>query len=260
MTRARYLAIASVVSVVVIGSLGVTAFLAMADPGQESGIRGGVYDETPTGAIRSQAPPQQNSEAVQDLPMIVAQANQQQPRAPAPRQPAPQQQSPTQNAPQAAPQAQAAQPAQDPNGPQLVEMFGEWKLQCFGRPLQRCELQQRRIDSRTQATIFWVEIARTPNATDDTITIITPLGMKVSAGITFSLDGQMSQSLQSQTCVQFGCLSQLKANRVLQQKLLQSKELRATVTNLAGQKVTLEMPSNGISEGYNRMFALTNTR
>jgi len=258
MTRIRNLTFA-----VAAASIAVTAFLAVARSGQDqSAIRGGVYDETPTGTTRNEEQPQ----VAPDQRIIVAQAQPQPPvpRPATPAAPAQAQRQPSQPVQQPVP-AQQAQPApqaqpQDPNGPTLVEMFGEWKLQCFGRPLQRCELQQRRIDARTQATIFWVEIARTPNATDDTITIITPLGMKVLAGITFSIDGQLSQSLQPQTCVQFGCLSQLKANRVIQQKLVQSKQLRATVTNLAGQKVTLEMPSNGLSEGYNRMYAVTNTR
>ena len=256
MPKCRYF-----ISLIAFTSVVVIALFTLARSDQESpDLRGSVYDQTPTGVIRNEDISTLPSEQFGETRPLLAQA-QQKPAAQRQQTPAVRSAAPAQPAPPT-PQPQPGKPdqSQDPNGPQLVEMFGEWKLQCFGRPVQRCELQQRRIDPRTQTTIFWVEISRTPNASDDTITIITPLGMKVLAGINFSIDGQFSQALQPQTCVQFGCLSQLKANRVFQQKLLQSKQLKATVTSLAGQKVTFEMPADGISEGYSRMFALTNTQ
>ena len=213
-------------------------------------IRGPITDREPTGSLADAArePAQRSPEPVQMAQAPAA-------RPPAVK-PAP---------PPAKPAAPAAQPrlAADPaqaNAMTVVETYGEWRLQCFGTPVQRCELQQKRIDAQTQTTVFWVELASVAATNEETLSVITPLGMRVAAGLTFSVDGQYSTELQTQTCLQIGCVSQLKLTRPVLTKMFAGQAFRATVTNLAGQKITLAMPTTGFTDGYNRMFALTNKR
>ena len=144
--------------------------------------------------------------------------------------------------------------AQSPEAqqPAILEQFQDWTFRCFGGAQARCELFQNRVDPRTKQSLFWVEYTRHASGQIQ-FAVITPLGSRVSDGVTMSVDGSFSWNTPIRSCLPLGCFSQVDANKVLLDRIRRGRALVATVTTISGEKVPLQLSLGGFDQGLTRM-------
>ena len=152
-----------------------------------------------------------------------------------------------------------AQQAAGPQQPIVAEVFQSWTFRCFSGTHARCELFQSRIDPRTKQPLFWVEYTRYA-AGKVQIAVITPLGSRVTDGVSMTIDGKFSWSTPIKSCLPVGCLSNIDANKVFLDRIRRGSTLTANVTTMAGEKVSLQLSLAGFDKGLTRLEAHFNSR
>lgn len=146
-----------------------------------------------------------------------------------------------------------------PPGPDISENHGDWRLACYGRPIKRCELSQRRIDSTSKAILFGVEFTKYSQGAVETATFVVPLGVNISVPLAIMVDGKLMGKLQINTCNALGCFSQIKTPQVVLDASSVGSLLQVQGASASGSPVVLTMPLRGFAEGYIKLSNLMRT-
>ena len=137
--------------------------------------------------------------------------------------------------------------------------IGAWKLHCLVDQQRKCELSQRRIDNTSKTTALWIEIDATE--TEDsvyTISLLTPLGMKITQTTPLMGDNKVAVAIPIISCVPAGCVHRAMAPRQAIDGLVSLRNIGAQVMTQNGQPLFLPLDTSGFLEGLSKMKALLN--
>lgn len=131
-----------------------------------------------------------------------------------------------------------------------------WTSTCTapGRGLPaECVLQQRAFISKTRRVIGMIAI-RVPSETKKpAMTIQTPLGMFLPAGVDVDIDGDMAQNYPFQTCNRNGCFVGFPIPDKLLAGMFKGGRLNVSFQYVNRKRLTLPMSLVGFSEAYARI-------
>jgi len=155
--------------------------------------------------------------------------------------------------PQQAANAPAAPaPAQQPPKPDLAENYGDWLLQCWKGPQKNCQLVQRRVQAGTQQAVLIMAINARP-AQPYSISVITPLGMRVLPSLPLFADKVALADVPVQTCVPTGCVHAMELGAALLTKLQSAGEISFVLQGMNGQRFNVSAGTKGLNEGLTKL-------
>lgn len=134
----------------------------------------------------------------------------------------------------------------------VKESYGAWSLQCFGAPILRCEL----TSVLPGANAITANIVRARADKQDTLNVIGPFGVLLKERARISIDGSYGTGMNIVTCLQSGCVFQLKVDQELLDNLSQGAEMRASFVMSNKQNSNLSIPLSGLADAYIRMATL----
>ena len=155
--------------------------------------------------------------------------------------------------PQAKPQAGPGQQMTTASGaaPVILEEVGDWKLQCGPTPARNCQMSQRRVNPESDQFLIWMELTRTntPKETNQ-LTVMLPLGLRVTTPLAVTVDGQPFASFKIVTCVQAGCIYTQEIGAPEVQTLLVAQRINTEVSDLRGQRFALTVSMRGFDNAF----------
>ena len=134
----------------------------------------------------------------------------------------------------------------------VQESYGAWGLQCYGLPIIRCELSNIRPGTNTVTA----NIVRARTEKQDTLNVIGPFSVLLKERARISIDGIYGASMNVVTCLQSGCVFQLKVDQELLDNLSQGTEMRAIFMMSNKQSNNLSISLSGLADAYIRMSNL----
>lgn len=133
------------------------------------------------------------------------------------------------------------------------DKFGDWVLECraIAAGKTNCSLTQTLVDKKSKRAIVKFALAKSGlKGKDIMFNAFLPLGIDISAGVLFSIDGAKPRSLPLKTCTRRGCLAQYKLDKNLLKAFKKGKGLTISFNLLAAKKkLTLPGSLSGISSG-----------
>ena len=156
--------------------------------------------------------------------------------------------------------------AQDIAGPDpdsLTETYRSWTVRCgvpqnapAGTP-RTCEMVQElsRQSGGQQQRLLTVFVASEGDSGGQ-LTLISPLGLALPAGITISVGEQVSIQIAYATCRPVGCISSVRLDAELLAALVTGTTATVGVRTLDGQNVALEVSLDGFGAAWNRLQQL----
>ena len=155
--------------------------------------------------------------------------------------------------PQAKPQAGPGQqmPTASSAAPEILEEVGDWKLQCGSAPTRNCQMSQRRVNPESNQLLIWMELTRTytPKETNQ-LTVMLPLGLRVTTPLAVTVDGQPFVSFNIVTCVTAGCIYAQEIGATEVQTLLKAQRINTEVSDLRGQRFALTVSMRGFDNAF----------
>ena len=157
-------------------------------------------------------------------------------------------------------------PAQDTAAPgpdRLTETYRDWTLRCgtpqnapAGTP-RSCEMVQElsRQAGGQQQRVLAIFVARAEDSGGQ-ITMITPLGLALPAGVVLSVGDRVSVEIAYATCRPIGCISGSRLDGELLSAFIAGTAATVRVRTLDGQDVALDFSLNGFTAAWNRLAEL----
>lgn len=157
-------------------------------------------------------------------------------------------------------------PAQDATAPgpdRLTETYRDWTLRCgtpqnapTGTP-RSCEMVQElsRQAGGQQQRVLAIFVARSDD-TGGQLTMITPLGLALPAGVVLSVGDQVTVEIAYATCRPVGCISGSRLDGELLAAFIAGSAATVRVRTLDGQDVALDFSLNGFAAAWNRLAEL----
>jgi|SaaInl8_120m_RNA_FD_contig_41_1139809_length_725_multi_7_in_0_out_0_1 invasion protein IalB len=135
------------------------------------------------------------------------------------------------------------------------KVFGDWILQCSknadpkSKAKERCNLQQRLLNKQGQV-MMQVVVGRIGNQKYTSGVFTLPLGFSITKGVSISVDKNKPRNLVIKTCLQGGCIADIKITRKLRKELNAGRMMKVAMT-VRGQKKLVELPISlkGITNG-----------
>ena len=156
-----------------------------------------------------------------------------------------------------------AQDAAGADPDRLTETYRDWTLRCSvpqnapaGAP-RTCEMVQElsRQSGGQQQRVLTVFVVRGEDGGGQ-LTMITPLGLALPAGVTLSVGEQVSIEIAYATCRPVGCISSVRLDGALLDALTAGTVATVGVSTLEGQNVAIELSLNGFGAAWNRLGRL----
>lgn len=143
----------------------------------------------------------------------------------------------------------------------VSEAFDDWVVNCRSIADQsgkksNCEMVQELKDRNTSQRIILVSLAS--DVKDVTkVTIFSPLGTKISDGITLISDGNDVVRGDISTCLPSGCLSVIPAKRDVLDRIVSGKAISIAMTSFSdGQRTKIDISTRGFVAAHNRLLVL----
>jgi invasion protein IalB len=150
------------------------------------------------------------------------------------------------------------------SGPdRLTETYRDWTLRC-GVPQNApagaariCEIGQelRREAGGRQQRVLTVLVARGVDNSGQ-LTLITPLGLALPAGLRLTVGEQAAVELSYSTCRPIGCISSIRLEGDLLAAFMAGTAATVRVRTFEGQDVGVGFSLNGFTEAWNRLADL----
>ncbi|WBU61209.1 invasion associated locus B family protein [Paracoccus albus] len=166
---------------------------------------------------------------------------------------------------QGAAHAQTATPSQQPQTEEEATMSDDatspdigsekvqdWIVRCQDAPGGRlCEMTQEHNDRASGRRVLALGIKRLEENSAQ-LTIVAPLGLKTSEGVTLSGPGDYSLALPFETCLPSGCIVSQQLNAADISTLLEQAELTATMVTTDLTELVINMSTAGMQAAWER--------
>jgi len=151
-------------------------------------------------------------------------------------------------------QAQAAKPDT------LTETYGNWTVSCQtvtadGKSTRRCQLSQELKEKGGQGQRVLGLIIASPEPTAE-LTVITPLGIALSAGLTIEVGDAPLLKMAFSTCRPGGCFAAGPLTAKALTSLETAEEATARLGTLKGQPLLIKFPLPGLAQARKRLAEL----
>jgi invasion protein IalB len=134
---------------------------------------------------------------------------------------------------------------------ELLEEVGDWKLQCGSTPARNCQMSQRRVNPESNQLLIWMELTRTNTPKEmNQLTVMLPLGLRVTTPLAVTVDGQPFAAFNIVTCVPAGCIYAHEMGSPEVQALLQAQRINMEVSDLRGQRFALTVSMRGFDNAF----------
>ena len=116
-----------------------------------------------------------------------------------------------------------------------------------------CALEQRVFVANTGQLIGSVSVRLPGDTKEPVMTITTPLGLFLPAGISIAIDEDTAQMLEVQTCDAHGCYAESPVSDTLLTKMFKGKKLNVGFQDLSKRPINLSLSLTGFSGAYARI-------
>ncbi|TCQ99382.1 invasion associated locus B family protein [Neorhizobium sp. JUb45] len=160
----------------------------------------------------------------------------------------------------------AEQPA--PDGAKIahaVERFGAWNVRCTdtqGATAKQCEVVQvatiKQADQDVTIMTFAVAPAAAVKGANEpahSLTMLVPLNVLLSAGLSISVDDKPAAKLSYRNCNQSGCWVQSPLNTALLAQLSKGRSGSAKLDLVNGQTVNIRFSLDGLTAAMKKLNA-----
>jgi invasion protein IalB len=163
-------------------------------------------------------------------------------------------------APETTPEGQAAQPgAGDPAKPEVMEIvkdtFGDWQVRCAPDG-KECFMYQLAVDE-AKKPVAEVSILKLPEQSeaDAGVTVVTPLGTLLTAGVIVQIDGGEQRQYPFAWCSQVGCFSRFGLAKTSIDSLKRGKAGKITLVSVGRpeQPVVLALSLSGFTAAFDSL-------
>lgn len=113
-----------------------------------------------------------------------------------------------------------------------------------------CAIEQRVFVANTGQLIGSVSVRVPDDTNGPVITIITPLGLFLPAGVSIAIDEDPAQTLEVQTCDARGCYAQSPVSENLLGKMFKGKQLNVRFQDMSKRPINLQLSLTGFTDAF----------
>jgi invasion protein IalB len=152
--------------------------------------------------------------------------------------------------------AQQAAPVGDGSGPAdgaSASQPPSWSVGCAATERSaalNCAVEQRVFVANSGQLVGSVSVRLPGDAGGPIMTITTPLGLFVPAGVSIAIDEDAAQTLEVQTCDAHGCYAESPVSDNLLSRMLKGKKLNVGFQDLSKQPINLALSLIGFSDAF----------
>ena len=156
--------------------------------------------------------------------------------------------------------AQAADTKAEPKAAapdKISETYGAWTLTC-GAKRQGCHISQALFRRKDKARILNVAVYRGAGKNKPLIfRTLAPLGLKLSAGVSVTIDKGKPAKIPFIACLRIGCIADVPLNDGLEKALRAGKAMQVDLTAFAqSRKIQMKLNLNGFSRALDRLNSI----
>jgi invasion protein IalB len=150
-------------------------------------------------------------------------------------------------------------PAADASEPAAGAVAGQppsWSVGCSANERTaalNCAVEQRAFVANTGQLVGSVSVRVPGDKTGPVMTITTPLGLFLPAGVSVAIDDAAAQTLQVQTCDAHGCYAELAVSDDLLSRMFNGKKLNVGFQDMSRQPINLALSLAGFTPAYARI-------
>jgi invasion protein IalB len=128
-----------------------------------------------------------------------------------------------------------------------IAAFQDWRLSCPPRTTKTasCMMQSAIMQKGTSNVVAELNVAPKDKDQSDTLTIVTPLGVVLLAGVKLQIGSGNSKVVQFKTCLQMGCVATLPVDGGLADALSKNDGGVITIMTADGKSVPLNFSLHG---------------
>ncbi len=131
----------------------------------------------------------------------------------------------------------------------IDQAVGDWRVQCQVQPQRFCRAFQMHVNQANQSLLLKFEVALPAGASNGfTYSVLTPLGLKLSAGLSIESDQGAPLTLPILTCRPDGCVYLLNDQAGALKSIWSSKILSAQLVSLDGKVGAIGISVRGLAE------------
>lgn len=136
--------------------------------------------------------------------------------------------------------------------PQSRQAYGDWLLECFGKPdeTQSCQLYQRMLVNQGQAIAMVTTLAFDAESGKARVQIALPLGIDLSRGARFAVDQGDAYYFPISRCTFQGCLLESLFPDELTEHMRKGTKASITVVSPGQGDFTIPLSLNGFAPAY----------
>jgi invasion protein IalB len=151
----------------------------------------------------------------------------------------------------------AAAQSEEPQ-PQILETLQDWTLACLPASAERparCELFQEMTVRETGQRVFRLAMRLAKDGAVEA-SALAPFGLKLRAGITYSIDDGAPFVGEFLSCFATGCLSRFVVPEDILAELESGTRLTVEMDVYEGERFRVQLALPGLSDGLGRLRAL----
>lgn len=155
--------------------------------------------------------------------------------------------------------------AKGPMGPSsLSETYRDWVVRCqqvevaeANASLQLCQMSQELHQRNGNQRVLAVNISGPTDGGASQVTIITPFGLDISAGIGLRIDDVEVSSMAFTTCLPVGCVANLELDKITLTKLQEGQAAQVVLHQLQSpEPLLITVSLAGFTAAWDRLDAL----
>ena len=138
-------------------------------------------------------------------------------------------------------------------GPASASQPPSWAVGCTAAERSAaltCAVEQRVFVANTGQFVGSVSVRVPGDTKGPVMTITTPLGLFLPAGVSIAVDEDAAQTLQVQTCDARGCYAESPLSDNLLSRMFKGKKLNVGFQDLSKQPINLALSLTGFSDAF----------
>ena len=155
--------------------------------------------------------------------------------------------------------------AQTTSPDSTTEKFGDWFVRCQssgaeGEVRKICEMTQELNDTKSGRRVLAIGITAQPDesgtASGGLATIVAPLGLNLSGGLTLEGPEGLSISMPFDTCLPAGCIIRHMLSIDELKSISAGDSLTVTMLSQDSKNLQVRLSTNGFSNAWERLLSL----
>lgn len=137
--------------------------------------------------------------------------------------------------------------------PDLAQLIGDWRIQCFSKPARSCQISQRQVNPKTKQLVFMIEVTRVSSPKpSNSLSVMLPLGVRLGPPLLLSADQRSVATVPLLTCLPAGCVHVTPVQDDVLNALRKVKALGTEMMAINGRSVPITISMRGFNDAMSR--------